>query len=177
MTTMKKGILENRRISADDRDRIVNEVEAMAEIGIRDMAAEIATALKMKAVTQDPQLYNLIDLGDDAFREHLLFDLLHVIADVEAKNDGILYFPDIDELTPQEKVHLASSRARNRASELKERNNKTFRQNVKKMYDAAVSDSTDISDIERDLFAKTFEAIDADLEADILLIESLQTTS
>lgn len=164
--------IENRRISEKDRDLIISTVEALGEIDLMVVINRLSLGLRAYATIQDPDLRgNVVDVAEDMWNEELVLTLLTTVSEISAKNDGVLFFPDIDELTPEERLDIEAHRARSKATELKGDNLQAHRLNLEDMYKKACQVLPEDDHLSRRALLVTYKALDADLVADIKTTE------
>jgi len=163
---MKEQNIETRTISIKDRDRIVNCVECLSNVtSLGDYTTRIAASLAIRAQLDATDQLNTVDLKEEADDFTLILDLFRVISEVSVKNEGILYFPKATVLTEDEKLDLESKRIQSRVVDLlgDQKDMKEHRENLKRVF----------SNTKDEKMLKTWKAVDAQLEAEILFSQSL----
>ena len=118
---MKKQNQNRNCISLDDAKRIIGAIEFIAGIGISDITTRIASSLKIQAAVTEHDAYDVDSLYKEAYNERLVLELLTLIGEIEAKNNGLLWFPDIQGggLSPAEIATVERQRIIEREVELK----------------------------------------------------------
>lgn len=165
---MKQQNQNRNCIPLDDANRIVGAVEFLAGIGISDITTRIASSLKIQAAIAEHDAYDVDSLYKEAYNERLVLELLTLIGEIEAKNNGLLWFPDIQGggLSLAEIATVERQRIVERSVELRgdKKDMANHRENLRRMLEAAPKSKE---------IRKTWEVLDASLEADIMYVDSL----
>jgi len=164
---MKEQNTKRTEMPLEDAGKIIRAIEGLEGIGITEISNHMAIGLKFEAAARDYRDHPVEALSDEAYFEGVVLDLLTLIGKIEAKNDGQLYFPKFSMLTGEEKLELESRRIHARAVDLlgDKKEIEAHRRNLRRAFE----------DTEDPNLLKTWEALDAQLEADIKYTKSLLT--
>jgi len=166
------------QFSPEEYGKLKSAIEDMVWINdMQEMVLDLARAMKIMAATGHPEGYDAEGLANEAFYEKLVLKLLLVIGELKNRHNGYITLPEYpagtDTLSSQEKAKIEADRAREKAMQLKGEDIEFIRLGLKQMYESSIQ-STNGKETTPQIFKKKWEALDAELEADIKMKESLQ---
>ena len=176
---------EPTHFSLEEYKRLKKAIEDLEWVNnMQEMVLNISTAFKILGVFSEPTAYDADNLANETFGEKLVLKLLLVISDLQDRHNGSICLPELpigtETLTSQEKLDLEARMARERAMYLMggKKDIQSHRKILKEIFESAdLSFIPSNKDRElRERFKKTFEALDATLEADIQYMDFLTST-
>ncbi len=162
-------------LSRDDYQALQKALEELECVSnLDELIVNLNAGLKAWALLQDAG-----DLGAEAWADEIhdelkVFNALHILSSIKKNNDGLMNLPSLNDLSPQEKADIKRWRVIERAVELKgdKKALEKHRKNLKSMFEAERIIMNDNKELIRDA-KKTWEALDAELEGDIMYADTL----
>ena len=165
-------------ITPEEYSKLVFDLESLVFVeNMDELILNLAGALKTHAANSDPDQWSMENLANETFYEKLVMKVLMTIRNIREAHMGKISLPCYptctETLSAQEKLELEARRTRERAMKLKGEDLKVLKDSLEEMYNFACIDTKTTKDAKED-FKRTWEALDAELEADMKMTESIK---